>query len=193
MALDLITLAEYKTYVGISSTNQDATVKQLIPQVSALVKNICRRTFLDYVNDFKIETFRGAAHANRMQLTETPIMQVNTVEFSEDFGKTYTTLTEYDHYVVVPEDDAVELIASQYIDYFKTNAFRITYNAGYDAIPGDLKLAVADLIQYYVRNDSAIHSQKAVGANTVQIEYITTTNLPAHIKRVLDQYTAFYG
>lgn len=193
MALDLITLAEYKTYVGISSTNQDAAVKQLIPQVSALVKNICRRTFLDFVDDAKIETFRGGAYGNRMLLSETPILQVSTVEFSDDFGKTYTTLTEYTDYVVVPEDDAVELIASQYIDYFKTNAFRITYNAGYDAVPGDLKLAVADLIQYYVRNDSAIHSQKAVGANTVQIEYITTTNLPAHIKRVLDQYTAFYG
>ena len=193
MALDLITLAEYKTYLGISSTNQDAAVKQLIPQVSALVKNICRRTFLDYVNDAKIETFRGGAHGNRMHLAETPVMQVSAVEFSEDFGKTYISLTEYSDYVVVPEDDAVELIASQYIDYFKTNAFRITYNAGYDAIPGDLKLAIADLIQYYVRNDSAIHSQKAVGANTVQIEYITNTNLPAHIKRVLDQYTAYYG
>ena len=193
MALDLITLAEYKTYVGISSTNQDAAVKLLIPQVSALVKNICRRTFLDFVDEPKIETFRGGAHGNRMLLTETPIMQVGTVEFSDDFGKTYTTLTEYDDYVVVPEADSVELIASQYMNYFKTNAFRITYNAGYEAVPSDLKLAMADLIQYYVRNDSAIHSQKAVGANTVQIEYITNTNLPAHIKRVLDQYTAYYG
>ena len=52
---------------------------------------------------------------------------------------------------------------------------------------------MADLINYYVRNDSAIHSQKAVGANAVQIEYITSTSLPAHIKRVLDQYTAYYG
>lgn len=193
MALDLITLSEYKTYIGISSTNQDAVVRQLIPQVSALVKNICRRTFLDYVDDPKIETFRGGAYGNRMLLQETPLMQVGTVEFSDNFGKTYTTLEEYTDYVVVPEADAVELIASQYIDYFKTNAFRITYNAGYEAIPSDLKLAMADLINYYVRNDSAIHSQKAVGANAVQIEYITSTSLPAHIKRVLDQYTAYYG
>ena len=193
MALDLITLSEYKTYVGISSTNQDAAVKQLIPQVSALVKNICRRTFLDYVDDPKIETFRGGAYGNRMLLKETPILQVGTVEFSDDFGKTYTTLEEYTDYVVVPEADAVELIAAQYYNYFKTNAFRITYNAGYETIPPDLKLAIADLIQYYIRNDAAIHSQKAIGANTVQIEYITNTNLPAHIRRVLDQHTAYYG
>jgi len=193
MALDLITLAEYKTYLGISSTNQDATVKQLIPQVSALVKNICRRTFLDFVDDPKTDTFRGGAHGNRMLLTETPVMQVGSVEFSDDFGKTYTTLTEYADYVVVPEESAIELIAAQYFNYFKTNAFRVTYNAGYEAIPPDLKLAIADLIQYYVRNDAAVHSQKAIGANTVQIEYITNTSLPAHIRRVLDQHTAYYG
>jgi len=193
MALNLITLAEYKTYVGISSTNQDAVINQLIPQVSALVKNLCRRTFLDYVDEFKVETFRGGAHGNRLLLQETPVMQVSTVEFSDNYGNTYTALEEFTDYVVDQSSDAVELIAAQYFDYFKTNAFRVTYTAGYDAVPADLKLAIADLIQYYIRNDAAVHSQKSIGANTIQIEYITNTNLPAHIKRVLDQYTAYYG
>lgn len=193
MASDLITLAEYKLYAGISSTTQDVVIKQLIPQVSALVKNICRRTFLDYIDEPKIEVFKGGVYANRMILKETPIMQVTSVEFSEDFGKTYTNLEEYVDYVIIPEADSVELIASQYYNYFKTNAFRITYNAGYDEIPADLKLAVSDLIQYYIRNDAAIHSKKAIGANTVQIEYITNTQLPAHIRRVLDLHTAYYS
>lgn len=192
MANDLITLAEYKTYANISSTNQDASVKALIPQISGLVKQICRRTFLDFVDESKVEISKGGVN-NRILLHETPILQVGSVEFSEDFGKTYTTLTEFDHYVVDQEADTVELIASPFVGYFKTNAFRITYNAGYEAVPQDLKLAIADLISYYIRNDSAIHSHKAIGSNTVQIEYITNTSLPAHIRRVLDLYTAFYG
>lgn len=192
MANNLITLAEYKAYIGITSTNQDSVINTLIPQVSALVKNICGRTFLDYVDEFKIEVSKGSP-TNRMVLQETPILQVSSVEFSMDYGLTYSTLVEYIDYVVDQDSDVVELIAYPYVDYIKTNAYRVSYTAGYEAIPSDLKLAVADLIQYYVRNDSAIHSQKAVGANTVQIEYVTTTNLPAHIKRVLDQYTAFYG
>lgn len=192
MANNLITLAEYKAYIGISSTNQDAVITTLIPQVSTLVKSICRRTFVDYVDDYKVETSKGSSN-NRIVLSETPIMQVSSVEFSEDYGKTYTTLTEYTDYVVDQDSDVVEIIATPYVGYIKTNAFKVTYTAGYEEIPSDLKLAVADLIQYYNRNDSAIHSQKAVGANTVQIEYITTTKLPAHIKRVLDQYTAYYG
>ena len=190
MANDLITLAEYKTYAGISSTNQDTAIKNLIPQVSKLAKELCRRTFLDYVDDYKTEVVKGGVN-NRILLHETPILQVASVEFSEDYGKTYTTLTEFEDYVVDQDADTVELIASQYANYWKVNAFKVTYNAGYEELPSDLKLALADLITYYLRNEPAIHSGKAVGANTVQIEYVTNTGLPAHIRRVLDQHTAF--
>lgn len=193
MALNLITLQEYKAYIGISSTNQDTVINTLIPQVSALVKNICRRTFLDYVNDPKVEVSKGGVSGNRILLKETPVMQIGSVEFSEDYGNTYTQLTEFQDYVTDQESDAVEIIAAPYVGYIKTNAFKITYNAGYEILPPDLNLAIADLLQYYVRNDAAVHSQKAIGANNIQIEYITNTNLPAHIRRVLDQHTAYYG
>ena len=193
MALDLITLAEYKAYIGISSTSQDSIITRLIPQVSALVKQICNRTFLDYVDELKVETFKGGTHHNRILLSETPLMRVASVQFSNDFGKTYTALVEYEDYVTIDTIGAVELIASQYIDYHKTNAFRVSYYAGYETLPPDLKLAVGDLIQYYIRNDAAVHSQKGIGANNIQIEYITNTNMPAHIRRILDQYSAYYG
>ena len=192
MANNLITLAEYKSYIGINSTNQDAAITTLIPQVSALVKSLCRRTFLDYVDDSKVEVFKSAVNG-RFVLKETPVMTVSSVEFSEDFGKTYTGLVEFTDYVTDPEADAIELISYPYIDYSKVNAFRVTYNAGYEELPVDLKLAVADLILYYSRNDAAIHSSKNIGSNTVLIEYVTKTALPSHIKRVLDLHTAYYG
>lgn len=192
MANDLITLAEYKTYAGINSTNQDTAIKNLIPQVSKLAKELCGRTFLDYVDEYKTQVFKGSVN-NRILLNETPLLQVASVEFSEDYGKTYKTLTEFTEYVVDKENDAVELIAYPYVNYWKVNSFRVTYNAGYEEVPADLKLALADLVTYYLRNDSAIHSNKGIGANSVQIEYVTNTGLPAHIRRVLDQHTAFYG
>lgn len=191
MATDLVTVKEYKSYLGISSTTQDDLIASLITKTSQLVKKTCRRTFNDYVDEFKVEISKGGS--NRILLQETPIIQVASVDFSEDFGNTYTTLTELQDYVVDQEADAIELIAYPYIDYKKVNAFKVTYTAGYEEIPPDLKLAVFDLVHYYIRNDSAIHSSKAVGANTVQIEYITNVNLPAHIRRVLDLHTAYYG
>jgi len=38
----------------------------------------------------------------------------------------------------------------------------------------------------------SIHANKAPGSNAVQIEYITTSQLPAHIKRILDMYRTDY-
>ena len=192
MANNLITLAEYKAYIGISSTTQDTAITTLLPQVSALVKSICRRTFVDYVDTTKVEISKGSP-TNRIILQETPLLLVDAVEFSYDYGANYTTLEPLIDYVVDQDSDAIELIATPYLDYIKTNAYRITYTAGYQDVPPDLKLAVADLVNYYIRNDGAVHSQKNIGANSIQIEYITKTQLPAHISRVLDLYTAFYG
>jgi hypothetical protein len=75
---------------------------------------------------------------------------------------------------------------------YAINGYTVTYTAGYAVIPEDLKLAVMDLVTYYRKNDAAIHSTKAPGTNAVQIEYISTTTLPAHIRRVLDLYVADY-
>lgn len=186
---DLVTVSEYKAYAGISSTTQDVIITSLVGKVSQLVKNICRRTFTEYVDEFKVDTSRGPAQ-DRILLEETPVLQVASVQFSENYGKDYVDLIEFDQYVV--DGDAIEITSIPHRSYNKTNAFRITYTAGYETLPQDLKLAVMDLITYYIRNDSAIHSNKAAGSNTVQIEYITTTSLPAHIKRVLDLYTSYY-
>lgn len=191
MAQDLITLAEYKTYSGISSTNQDALIAAIIPKVSQLVKSICGRTFLDYVDDFKTETKRSLTN-NKFIARETPVLNFSSVEFSEDYGKTYVSLVEFTDYVVDTESDTIEIISYPYAYYSRVNAFLITYNAGYETVPEDLKIAVLDLVQYYLRNDSAVHSSKSANTNTTQIEYISSTNLPAHIKRVLDLYTSSY-
>jgi hypothetical protein len=191
MGQNLITVAEYKTYSGISSTNQDAALAVVIPKVSELVKSICRRTFVDYVDQTKVETKRSLTN-NRFIASETPLMSVSAVEFSNDFGQNYTSLTEFVDYVTDSDSDAVEIISYPYVDYARVNAFRFTYNAGYETVPQDLKMAVLDLVQYYLRNDSAVHSTKSISPNTMQIEYVNSTNLPAHIKRVLDLYTAYY-
>lgn len=190
MGLPLVTKAEYKAYAGKTSTNDDAIIDILIPKVSELVKTICRRTFIDYVGDAKTEYFDGGLPY--LVLAETPVISVNSVNISTDYGKTYTALTEFTNYVLSKKDHTIVSTESTgFIEY--VNGYEVSYNAGYEVLPEDLKLAVFDLISYYIKNDMAVHSSKAPGTNTVQIEYVTTTNLPSHIKRVLDQYTANYA
>lgn len=212
MGLSLVTRAEYKAYAGISSTTSDATLDSLIPKVSELVKSICRRSFVDYVDEAKVEYTDGGTKT--IELSEFPVISVNSVEVSTDYGNTYTALTEFSDYVFAKSKNNIRpLPISSSLDSTSINStvwrgsyanksdlifqelingYRITYNAGYETLPEDLKLAIFDLIAFYMRNDSAIHTSKSISPNTMQIEYVSSTNLPAHIKRVLDLYTVSY-
>ena len=188
MAFELTTRAEYKAYAGITSTNSDAEIDTLIPKVSELVKTYCRRRFLDYVGDTKIDSFNGDLDSFILQ--ETPVLQVLSVEYSADYGQNYSELVEFTDWVL--DDYKIVPIATGSWPY-KLKGYRVTYYAGYETVPQDLRLAVLDLVTYYRQNDAAIHSTKAPGTNAVQIEYVSSTNLPAHIKRVLDQYVVDYA
>ena len=191
MGLDLVTLAEYKTYANILGTSQDAAISAMIPRISNLVKAICRRTFLDYVDEAKVDTARGGAA--KLYLTESPLLTVQSVEYYTDYGSTYTTLTEFTDYVVDQQDSSIEFIVEPYMSYARVNAFKVTYTAGYETLPPDLKLAVMDALMHQIRNDGAIHSTAGIGSNSAQIEYLTNSQLPAHIRRVLQLYSDNYN
>jgi hypothetical protein len=197
MALNLITLAEYKTYAGIKSTNYDKEIVGLIPRVSQFVKNYCGKTFVDYVDTEKVEYFNGGV--SKLFLTENPVISINSVGYSQDFGKTYTNLIEYTDWIL--DNNAICSLNTSAINTLITvnrgfpeviRGYKVSYLAGYDDVPDDIGLAIMDLVTYYRKNDMSVHSTKAPGTNNVQIEYISTTSLPAHIKRVLDMYRSDY-
>lgn len=189
MGLNLITKAEYKAYAGIKSVNEDAEIDSLIPKVSQFVKTFCRRSFIDYYDEALVERTSGGF--DKIILKETPVVQVLAVEKSTDYGQTYVSLTEYTDWVLDAEDGTITSLSTSGFEKL-INGYQVTYTAGFETVPEDLKLAIMDLVTYYRQNDGAVHSNKAPGTNTVQIEYVSTTNLPAHIKRVLDQYVADY-
>lgn len=186
MGADLITLQEYKIHTSITSTNQDAEIKALIPQVSDLVKSYCRRSFIDYYDEAKTEFFDGSGFKTIL-LKETPVVNVIAVSTSDNYGQSYTKLTKFVDWV--HQGDQIRSLDPQGFRE-KINGYKVDYFAGYEAVPNDLKIAVLDLIYYYMRSDSAVHSTKSISPNTMQVEYITNTNLPAHIKRILDLYVA---
>jgi hypothetical protein len=183
MATNLVTKAEYKAYMGITSSNSDVEVDFLIPKVSDLVKTYCRRTFIDYYDEAKTEYFDGGF--KQLILKETPVVNVVSLGYSEDFGKTYRPLTKFTDWIV-RDDYVLSTSASGFPEVL--NGYKVTYFAGYDVVPSDLKLAVLDLVEYYSRNNGAVHSTRDLNPNTTQISYVATSNFPAHIKRVLDQY-----
>lgn len=188
MATDLVTRTEYKNYLGITSTNKDQEIDFLIPKVSSLVKTYCRRSFIDYYDESNTEYFEGGF--DRFLLKETPVVTVQEVALSTDYGQTYTKLTKYTDWI--NSGDSIRCIgAKTFPEYIR--GYRVTYTAGYETLPDDLKLAVLDLVEYYSKNNSAVHVNRDVTPNVTQIQYVATTNFPAHIKRILDQYMADYA
>jgi hypothetical protein len=188
MALNLFTRQEYKAYKGITSSNSDGQIDSLIPSVSQFAKTYCKRTFVDYAGDPLIEYSKGGF--DRIILTETPLIQVISVQQSADYGRTYTTLTKFVDWVQ-DGDDIVSLHPSGKFEPL-IRGYKITYLGGYETVPEDLKLACMDLLTYYKDNEASVKSTKAAGTNSTQIEYIQTSSLPAHIRRVFDLYMADY-
>ena len=188
MALNLITRQEYKTYAGIKSTNYDSEIDALIPRISELIKNYCRRTFVDYMDAAKAEVFNG--DSSNLILTETPIVNILRVELSEDYGQTYTQLTKFTDWV----DDGYLILPLNTLAYWPKylRGYRVVYYAGYEDVPQDVALAAMDLVSYYRKNDSAVHSNKAPSTSGTNVEYLSNANFPAQIKRVLDLYVADY-
>lgn len=187
MALNLVTRQEYKKYIGISSTTQDAKIDLLLPRVSQFVKNYCRRTFVDYVDDPTEQVFNGGTQT--LILAETPVIDIVSVEYSVDYGQTYAALVEYSDWVL--NEDTIYPTSLPAFAYY-LNGYKVTYTAGYDDVPYDLTLAVMDLITYYSKNEGAVNAIKHTNTTSMQIEYISDTALPAYIKRVLDIYISDY-
>ncbi len=140
---DLITRAEYKNYLGITSNNKDTEIDLLIPKVSQLVKTYCRRNFTDYYDEAKIEYFDGGF--DRLILKETPVTNVLQVSQSTNYGKTYaTTLVEFTDWI--QDGDSIRMVASPGYFALHPRGYKVSYFAGYEFVPDDLKLAVLDLL-----------------------------------------------
>lgn len=185
---DLITLAEYKAYAGLNTPNQDAQIAALIPGICQYVETYCNRKFQYYLTNQFVEVFSGKNYP--IQLKHYPVTTVVSVEESLDLGSTYAALVEYTSWVTDKEEGTI--VAPSGMLSTGINRYRITYNYGFTVLPEDLKLAILDLVKYYMRNDMAVHSNKAPGTSTVQLDFQTNAAIPAHIRRILDLYKVDY-
>ena len=90
---NLITLQDYKTAEGITQPKDDARLNVIIPSISQLVKTYCGISFVDYFSSNKTEEFNIDWATHIVQLTESPVNSIVSVEEREDYGSAYTTLT----------------------------------------------------------------------------------------------------
>ena len=202
---DLITLDDYKQSENIQSVKDDIRIESLIASVSQLVRTYCGNgitTFYstatggDPANNKKTETLSINWASNIVQLTESPIVEVHSVKERDSLSQAYTTLTaNQDYYVDISTDSIYRVNSTGTARNWPNGpgAVEVEYNAGYESTPADLKLAVIDLVTYYLKDEHK--ERRTLGGASIQNQSTSSVRdsvaFPDHIKRVLDMYKNF--
>jgi hypothetical protein len=193
---DLITLASYKEAEGLSTPKEDLRINALIPSVSQLVKTYCGNSFVDFYSSNKTETFNIDWGTYIVQLTESPVNTIVSVEERQSYSASYVTLTTgaYEYALDTKTDSILRTNSGSYQNWAQgVDAVKVVYKAGYSAVPDDLKLAVIDLVTYYLKDEHKERRtiQGASIQNAASSSQKDNVAFPDHIKRVLDLYKNF--
>lgn len=189
---DLVTVQDYKDAEGLTGAKDDDRLAILVPQISELVKRYCGTSFVDYYSTDKTEVFNVTDDTSVIIVSESPLVSVTSVKEREGPTEAYTTLTVNSDYYVDSTFDAVRRVTGNNSKNFKKGfgSVEIAYRSGYSAVPSDLKLAIFDLITYYLRDEHK--SRRTIQGATIESQGSSSvrnnTDFPDHIKRVLDLY-----
>ena len=200
---DLITLQQYKDFAGLTGVTMDARINVIVDSVSELVKNYCGTSFIDDYSSAKTEYFDILdVKTTRIMLDEGPIVAVTSVQERESQADSYITLiTENSdssgkyEYIVDSMTDSIIRTSEEVDKSFPKGrkAVKVVYTAGYSSCPEDLKLAIFDLVKYYLKDERKERMQVA-GAmveNPVSTSLRNNVGFPDHIKRILDMYKVY--
>ena len=180
---NLITVDKYKDLEGISSTKEDTKLDIFVPAVSQLVKTYCGNSIIDFYSTNKVETLSVDWGTHIVQLTESPVNTIVSVQERQNPAADYETLTASDYYLDTTTDSVLRLSGSGYKNWHQgAGAVIVTYTAGYETVPLDLQLAVADLVTYYLRDEHKAR-QTLQGATRENAESSIRNNpaFPDHI------------
>ena len=192
---DLIAVAQYKDAEGLRGEKDDDRLAVIVPQVSDLVKKYCGISFIDFYSTDKVETFSiDDNYTTTIIVSESPLVTVDSVQERASYSGSYETLTttDYEYYVDTESDAIIRTNKEGNPIPFKrgVGAVKITYNAGYSATPEDLKLALFDLVNYYMKDEHK--ERRTLGGAQLQNQGTSgirdNSDFPDHIKRVLDLY-----
>jgi len=196
---NLLSIDDYKLIKGISSNINDDKIEALLTSTSQLVRTYCSQEFDTYAGPYGTsEVFDIQWGTHVVQLHESPVISINSVfertSQSEPYVELFSNGTNgsYDWYFD-PVTDAIfrTMENGSYRNWPRgVGSVKVIYRAGYEEIPEDLKLAIADLVTYYDKSEyrqmQAIGSATREGAPASAIR--NDPGFPDHIRRVLDLY-----
>lgn len=183
--IDLVTLEYVKTYMGITGTNSDALLAQLITAASRFAMNYCSRIF---ISQSYTKTYNGVG-GQWMMLGQEPVTAVASVTID---GVVMPPNVPPGQSGYVFDDAALYFKNGCYVFNRGVQNITVTFTAGYaaDAIPQDLQQAIAELVSLkYKRRDNLDVASRGIAGET--ISYVVA-DMNRFTKSVLNLYTKAY-
>lgn len=175
----LATLADLKTYLGISGTSEDAVLQIFLNRADAQAKRIIGRDIEKPQSNYAEET--DGHGESILQVRNFPIISVVSVEFHDGSSWQPVSSSEYS---VKKSSGQIRFPYSSVPRGFGN--VRITYMGGYETVPHDVTEAVVRIAAsaYNRRNSDGIKREKIEGA---EIEY-SQDAMPQDAVETLNSY-----
>lgn len=140
---NLTTLETVKTYLGITTTDQDTLLSSLIASVSEAVEHYCGRVF---ALDRRVEFYDGQATGS-LVLRCRPVTEIHSIH--DDMGRVFAAGTEIPatRLVLYPGEGVVRLSGGYFAPGLRN--IRVEYTAGYDPIPPAIEQAATILVAHF--------------------------------------------
>lgn len=184
---DLITLEDYKLYKGMAKTDQDDKIKFLISSVSALIKAYVGHGIIDNFDEPLEETITIPYDTTTLYLNAYPVTNIISVE--EIYGGYIGGLDSTISYPrIFNTDYAFEANAGVLtrIGSNWSNTVKVTYNAGYEETPMEIKLAAIELVSYYLNEEWK--PTRTTQGTTMVGPAPEAGGIPKHVAVMLDNY-----
>lgn len=196
----LASVADFKTYLNVTNTTDDALISKLLTQASVRFESLCGRRF--GVRSY--DEFYDGDGTRTLPLRQHPVIGVSSVHLDDDAspipaatGTTDPGWRLVDDVVIINGVSGPVFPSPFFLDkstyYFRKGRrnVRVVYSAGYSEIPDDIQAAVIELaaLKYKERLRLGLGSESMAGMNATFLPAI----VPLSVMSVVEQYRRIPG
>lgn len=158
---DLVTLAELKTFLNLSSTTYDALLATLITAASYALLRYCERDSF-YLSTYSGTIFNGNGQ-RYLTLPNTPVTSLTSVitDYNQAIPTTFAgSMFDYESETGEIRFKPNTTFSGRICRYGFQNV-RASYSAGYSTVPADLKLCCMMISKFYYQRTTVNSSIKS--------------------------------
>lgn len=191
---DLTTRDKVKAYEGITTSDDDALLEQIVEAVSTAFETYMQRKIkswaYSYLTDLPNACLNGRdAYESQhlLSLPQYPIISVATVRINETAYSESTSISSSGWYIHDKNAGILGLRGYVWLDGFQN--IELIYTAGYTAIPPEIEQAANEQVLMVYKRGKKEHT---LGITSITHADGSMTNLAGNllpsVKSVLDQY-----